>query len=136
MEERAKGITAELKTRRFELKLDLKWVDERLMALIDVSDPFVALYRLADNCAPNPEKVRARFESMSEGMIFHRLIPASIIGDDGLTLKTVGTYDQDKEGRLMMMCAQDMNSLISADLASSIIPASYFRLERQVYGCT
>jgi hypothetical protein len=109
MEERAKGIVDELKPRRFEVKLDPKSVDEWLMALIDVSDPFVALYRLADNCAPNPEKVRARFESMSEGMILHRLIPASIIGDDGLTLKTVGTYDQDKEGRLMMMCAQDMN---------------------------
>jgi Domain of unknown function (DUF4209) len=109
MEERAKGIVATLKTHRFELKLDLKSVDEWLTTLIDVSDPFVALYRLADNCAPNPEKVEARFESMSAGMMFHRLIPTSIIGGNGLTVKTIGTYDQDKEGRLMMAFAQDMN---------------------------
>lgn len=79
-----------------------------LARVIDVADPLVALYRLANNCAPNPERLEAEFEAAAEGLIFHRLLPVSIIGDDGLTVTTIGTYDQDKEGRLVMELARDM----------------------------
>ncbi len=37
------------------------------------------------------------------------LFPVSIVGDDGLTVTTIGTYDHDKEGRLVMELARDMN---------------------------
>jgi hypothetical protein len=69
----------------------------------------VALYRLANNCAPHPEKFEAEFEAATEGLLYHRLIPVSIIGDDGLTVTTIETYDQDMEGRLVMELARDMN---------------------------
>jgi len=77
--------------------------------MIDVSNPLVALYRLANNCAPHPERLEAEFEAATEGLLYHRLIPVGIIGDDGLTVTTIGTYDQDKEGRLVMELARDMN---------------------------
>ena len=109
LEEKGKGVLAEMKSRRVELKLDMKTIDFAITEMIDVSNPLVALYRLANNCAPHPESLEAEFEAATEGLIFHKLVPVSIIGDDGLTVTTIGTYDQDKEGRLVMELARDMN---------------------------
>jgi lysyl-tRNA synthetase class 1 len=108
LEERGKGVLAGMKSQRVELKLDLGAFESAIAKMIDVADPLVALYRLANNCAPHPEKLQAEFEAATEGLIFHRLLPVSIIGDDGLTVTTIGTYDQDKEGRLVMELARDM----------------------------
>ena len=109
LEEKGKSVLAGMKSQRVELKLDLDAIESAIAELIDVADPLVALYRLASNCAPNPERLEAAFEAATEGLIFHRLMPVSIIGDDGLTVTTIGTYDQDKEGRLVMELARDMN---------------------------
>ena len=109
LEEKGKGVLAEMKSQRVELKLDMKTIDSAITEMIDVSNPLVALYRLANNCAPHPERLEAEFEAATEGLIFHKLVPVSIIGDDGLTVTTIGTYDQDKEGRLVMELARDMN---------------------------
>ena len=109
LEEKGKGVLAEMKSQRFELRLDLEAIDTAIAEMIDVSNPLVALYRLANNCAPHPERLEAEFEAATEGMLYHRLIPVGIIGDDGLTVTTIGTYDQDKEGRLVMELARDMN---------------------------
>jgi lysyl-tRNA synthetase class 1 len=108
LEERGKDVLAGMKSQRVELKLDLDAIESAIAKMIDVADPLVALYRLASNCAPNPEKLEAEFEAATEGLIFHRLLPVSIVGDDGLTVTTIGTYDQDKEGRLVMELARDM----------------------------
>jgi lysyl-tRNA synthetase class 1 len=108
LEEKGKGVLAGMKSRRVELKLDLDAIESTIAMLLDVADPLAALYRLANNYAPNPEKLEAEFEAATEGFIFHRLLPVSIIGDDGLTVTTIGTYDQDKEGRLVMELARDM----------------------------
>jgi Domain of unknown function (DUF4209) len=109
LEEKGKGVLAEMKSQRIELKLDLEAIDSAIAEMIDVSNPLIALYRLANNCAPHPETLEAEFEAATEGLIFHKLFPVSIIGDDGLTITTIGTYDQDKEGRLVMELARDMN---------------------------
>lgn len=109
LEEKGKGVLAEMKSQRVELKLDLDAIDAAIAKMIDLSNPLVALYRLASNCAPHPEKLEAEFEAATEGLLFHRLMPVSIIGDDGLIVTTIGTYDQDKEGRLVMELARDMN---------------------------
>lgn len=108
LEEKGKGVLAGMKSQRVELKLDLNAVESAIARVIDVADPLLALYRLANNCAPSPEKLEAEFEAATEELIFHRLLPVSIIGDDGLTVTTIGTYDQDKEGRLVMELARDM----------------------------
>jgi lysyl-tRNA synthetase class 1 len=108
LEEKGKGVLTEMKSQRFELKLDSEAIDTAIAKMIDVSNPLVALYRLANNCAPHPERFEAEFEAATEGLIFHKLFPVSIIGDDGLTVTTIGTYDQDKEGRLVMELARDM----------------------------
>jgi hypothetical protein len=109
LEEKGKGVLAGMKSQRVELKLDLDAIDSAIAEMIDVSNPLVALYRLASNCAPHPERLEAQFEAATEGLLYHRLIPVSIIGDDGLTVTTIGTYDQDKEGRLVMELAREMN---------------------------
>jgi len=108
LEEKGRGVLAGMKSQRVELKLDLDAVDSAIAEMIDVEDPLVALYRLANNCAPDPEKLEAEFEAATERLMFHRLLPVSIIGDDGLTVTTIRTYDQDKEGRLVMELARDM----------------------------
>jgi lysyl-tRNA synthetase class 1 len=109
LEEKGKGVLAEMKYQRLELKLDLDAIDSAIAELINVSDPLVALYRLVNNFSPNPEKLEKEFEAATEGLLYHKLIPVSIIGDDGLTVTTIGTYDQDKEGRLVMELAREMN---------------------------
>ena len=117
LEEKGKSVLAGMKSQRVELKLDLDAIESAIAELIDVADPLVALYRLACNCAPNPERLEAAFEAATEGLIFHRLMPVSIIGDDGLTVTTIGTYDQDKEGRLVMELARDMNLKVTSFLS-------------------
>jgi Domain of unknown function (DUF4209) len=109
LEEKGKGVLAEMKSQRVELKLDLDAIGCAIAELINVSDPLVALYRLVNNFSPHPEKLEKEFEAATEGLLYHRLIPVSIIGDDGLTVTTIGTYDQDKEGRLVMELAREMN---------------------------
>ncbi len=108
LEEKGKSVLAGMKSQRVEIKLDLDAIESTIAKLLDVADPLAALYRLANNYAPSPERLEAEFEAATEGLIFHRLLPVSIIGDDGLTVTTIGTYDQDKEGRLVMELARDM----------------------------
>jgi hypothetical protein len=109
LEEKGKSVIAEMKSQRFELKFDLDAIETAIAEMIDVSNPLAALYRLANCCAPHPERFEAEFEAATEGLIFYKLIPVSIIGDDGLAVTTIGAYDQDKEGRLVMELARDMN---------------------------
>ncbi len=109
LQEKGKGVLAEMKSQRIELKLDLDAIESAIAEMIDVPNPLIALYRIASGCASDPEKFEKEFEAASEGLTHHMLFPVSIVGDDGLTVTTIGTYDQDKEGRLVMELARDMN---------------------------
>ena len=74
LEEKGKGVLAGMKSQRIELKLDLDAIESAIAELLNVADPLAALYRLANNYAPNPEKLEAEFEAATEGLIFHRLL--------------------------------------------------------------
>jgi hypothetical protein len=107
LETRAKDVLAEMKRHHFEFKLDVKEMEESIASVINVAHPFVALYRLANWCSPQPKEIEKRLDSNE--FIAHRLIPTAIIGDNGLTVGTVGTYDHDKEGQIVMEVAREMN---------------------------
>ena len=107
LETRAKDVIAEMKQHRFELKLDVKGIEDSIASIINVAHSFVALYRLASWCSPQPDQIEKRLDSNE--FVAHRLIPTVIIGDNGLTVGTVGTYDHDKEGPIVMEVAREMN---------------------------
>jgi len=107
LEARGKDVIGEMKPQRVEIRIDQKKVDDAITGLIKVPDPLIALYRLADGFAPKPRKIR---KLLSEGgFIAHRIVPTAIMGDNGLPVSTVGTYDYDEEGRLVMEVARTMN---------------------------
>jgi lysyl-tRNA synthetase class 1 len=107
LETRAKGVLAEMKRHHFELKLDIKETEESIANVINVAHPLVALYRLASWCSPQPKQIERSLDSNE--FIAHRLIPTAIIGDNGLTIGTVGTYDLDKKGQIVMEVTREMN---------------------------
>jgi hypothetical protein len=107
LEARGKDVIAEMKQHRVEVRIDLKPVEKAIAERINVSHPFIALYRLAAWCAPQPGEIKRLLDD--GGFVAHRLMATAIIGDNGLTVSTVGTYDQDEEGRLVMEAARTMN---------------------------
>jgi hypothetical protein len=102
LEERGKGAAAEMAEHTVEIKLELDDVEKSIAEQLDHPDPFFALYRLAMSCAPHPQETIERFKAASEGLIFHQLMPVAIIGDGGLPVASIGTYDNDQEGRHVM----------------------------------
>jgi hypothetical protein len=108
LEERGKGAAAEMYEHKVEIKLELDDIEKSIAEKLDHPDPFFALYRLAISCAPHPEETIERFKAASEGLIFHQLMPVSIIGDGGLPVANIGTYDNDPEGRHVMEYTREM----------------------------
>jgi len=108
LEERGKGAGAEMREYHVEIKLELDEIEKSIAEKLDHKDPFFALFRLAQSCAPHPEETIKRFRAASEGFIFHQLIPVSVIGDGGLPVATIGTYDNDQEGRHVMEYVREM----------------------------
>lgn len=106
LEARAKGVIAEMKQHRVEIRLDSKKIEDAIANAINVSHTFAALYRLADCFAPQPGRIKKLLED--GGFVAHRLMPTAIIGDNGLPVSIVSTYDQDKEGPLVMEVAREM----------------------------
>jgi lysyl-tRNA synthetase class 1 len=107
LEAKGKDVVATLKSRRFEFKLDRKEIEDSIAKILNVPHPLVALYRLANCCAPLPAAVEKRLDGGE--FIAHRLVPVAILGDNGLTVSEIGTYDQDTEGHIVMGLAQEMN---------------------------
>jgi hypothetical protein len=65
-------------------------------------------YRLAISCAPHPEETTERFKAASEGLIFHQLMLVSIIGDGGLPVANISTYDNAQDGLHVMEHTREM----------------------------
>jgi lysyl-tRNA synthetase class 1 len=107
LEAKGKEAIAAMKPHRLEFELDRKEIENSIEEVLNVPQPFAALYRLANWCTPQP----AAIEKMLDGgeFISHRLIPVAILGDNGLTVSQVSTYDQDKEGHIVMGLAREMN---------------------------
>lgn len=102
LEERGKGAFAEMHEHSVEIKFDLGDIEASIAEKLDHKDPFFALFRLASSCTPLPEETVARFRAASEGLLFHQLMPVSIIGDGGQPVATIDTYDRNPEGRHVM----------------------------------
>lgn len=107
LEARGKEVIASMKSRRVEVKLDRDEIDKSIAGILNVSSSLVALYRLAKWSAPSAEAIR---KSIETGVFAApQLVPTAIIGDNGLTVKHVGTYDTDKESQIILAMAQEMN---------------------------
>lgn len=108
LEERGKGAAAEMREHKFEIKIELDDVEKSIAEKLDHPDAYFALYRLAMSCTPHLEETIERFKAASEGLIFHQIMPVSLIGDGGLPVANIGTYDNDEEGRHVMEYAREM----------------------------
>jgi hypothetical protein len=107
MEAKGKDVIASMKWRRVEIKLDGDEIERSIERALDVSSPLVALYRLARYCSPSAGTIKKSIESGI--FVAPQLVPTAIIGDNGLAVKHIGTYDQDKESQIIMAMAREMN---------------------------
>lgn len=107
LEAKGKDAIASMKWRRVEIKLDGDEIERSIGRALDVSSPLVALYRLAKYCSPSAGAIKKSIES--GGFVTPQLVPTAIIGDNGLTVKHVGTYDQDQESQVIMAMAREMS---------------------------
>lgn len=107
LETTGKDAIAAMKPHRFEFRLDRKQIEDSIAEILDVPHPFVALYRLASSCAPHPAAVKERLDGGE--FIAHRLIPVAILGDNGLPVSVIGTYDHDEDGHIVMGLTREMN---------------------------
>ncbi|WP_213804795.1 DUF4209 domain-containing protein [Granulicella sp. dw_53] len=113
LEERGKGAFKEMHEHSVEIKFDMSDIETSIAEKLDHKDPFCALFRLAWSCTPHPDEIVAHFEAASEGMLFHRLFPVNIIGQGGLPVATVDTYDKSQKGRHVMEYRQAMQLNVS-----------------------
>lgn len=107
MEAKGKDVIASMKWRRVEIKLDGDEIERSIGRALDVSSPLVALYRLTRYCSPSAGTIKKCIESGI--FVAPQLVPTAIIGDNGLAVKHIGTYDQDKESQIIMAMAREMN---------------------------
>jgi len=107
LEAKGKDVIASMKSHYVEIEFNFEEIKKSLAETIDVPHPLIALYRLANSCAPKPAAIRTRLDSSDS--IAHLLVPTGILGDHGLTVSTVGTYDHDQDGRITMEVAREMN---------------------------
>jgi hypothetical protein len=110
LEQRGKGVVAEMKRVWIPIRIDAESVDRFTRAVLDVDDPYVALFRVAYHASPNVDWIRKQLAERSEGLLIRHLIPTSITGDNGLPVAVVNTYDDDEHGNLVMETARAMSS--------------------------
>jgi lysyl-tRNA synthetase class 1 len=106
LERRARAVSGEMKRRRIEVPIDREQIERAIADRLDVPQPLVALYRVAEWCVPSPQTLRKMLEE--GGFIAHRIMPTEIIGQMGLPVGIVST-DEDDEGHIIMLMAEQMN---------------------------
>lgn len=109
LEQRGKGVVSEMKRVWIPIRIDSETVDRFTREVLDVDDPYVALFRIAYSTLPNVDHIREQLAARAEGFLMRHLIPTSITGDNGLPVAVVNTYDDDQHGNLVMETAQAMN---------------------------
>jgi lysyl-tRNA synthetase class 1 len=107
LEAKGKQAAAAMKSRRIEVKLDREEIEKSLAAMFDTPHAFVGLYRLAKWCSPSAKQIRDRLDSGQ--FIAPQLVPTVVVGMNGLAVKSVGTYENDREGQIILAMAQEMN---------------------------
>ncbi len=109
LEERGKGVAAEMKRIWIPIRIDSENVERFTREVLNVDDPYVALFRVAYSTLPNVDLIRGQLDARAEGFLMRHLIPTSITGDNGLPVAVVNTYDDDQHGNLVMETARAMN---------------------------
>lgn len=109
LEERGKGVAAEMKRVWIPIRIDSENVERFTREVLDVDDPYAALFRVAYYALPNVDLIRSQLAARAEGFLIRHLIPTSITGDNGLPVAVVNTYDDDQHGNLVMETARAMN---------------------------
>jgi hypothetical protein len=101
VEKRGRTVNDEMHRGETTIPVDRKEVEDYLDRIIDVNDPCLALFRLANTLLPDPQNVRQEMHKAAEQFISYRLFPVEIVGPHGLPIARVGTYEEDPEGRLV-----------------------------------
>jgi len=109
LEQRGKGVVAEMKRVWIPIRIDAENVDRFTRAVLDVDDPYVALFQVAWHTLPNVEWIRKQLAERAEGFLIRHLVPTSITGDNGLPLAVVNTYEANEHGNLVVETARAMN---------------------------
>ncbi len=109
LEQRGKGVAAEMKRIWIPIRIDGEHVERFTREVLDVDDPYVALFRIAYYTLPNVGRIGNQLPARAEGFLMRHLIPTSITGENGLPVATVNTYDDDQHGNLVMETARAMN---------------------------
>jgi hypothetical protein len=91
------------------IKIDSENVERFTREVLDVDDPYVALFRVAYSTLPNVDRIRDQLAARAEGFLMRHLIPTCITGDNGLPVALVNTYDDDQHGNLVMETTRAMN---------------------------
>jgi hypothetical protein len=107
LEARGREAAAAMKSRRVEVKFNRNEIEKALSQILNTPEPFVALYRLSRWCAPSVEQIRQRLDSGVFSAT--QIIPTVIVGANGLAVRNIGTYDNDKEGQVILAMTQEMN---------------------------
>jgi lysyl-tRNA synthetase class 1 len=109
LEKRGKGVADEMKRVWIPIKIDSENVERFTREVLDVDDPYVALFRVAYSTLPNVDRIRDQLAARAEGFLMRHLIPTCITGDNGLPVALVNTYDDDQHGNLVMETTRAMN---------------------------
>ena len=109
----------EMHTFHAETTMDRKEVEDSIETLIAVDHPFLALFRLARNLAPNCDTLRAQAIEHDKTFMYRRLFHRVIIGHDGLPKATIGSAEDDMPG---VMVEEAMHSML---LAPSLFHLGY-----------
>jgi len=117
LEQRGKGVVSEMKRVWIPIRIDSEAVERFTREVLDVDDPYVALFRVAYSTLPKVDHIRLpkvdhireQLAARAEGFLIRHLIPTSITGDNGLPVAVVNTYDEDDYGNLVMETARAMN---------------------------
>lgn len=101
LEKRGPEALAAMKTYSVEISIDLKELDRSLEEIVFVRHTFLALLRLARNLIPKCERLRKRVKEHEKQFIFYRLVQRTIIDHDGLRKASIGSSEDDLEGRMV-----------------------------------
>ncbi len=101
MEKRGPEAMAGMKTLSVEVPIDIKALDQFLGKIISVEHPFLALLRLALHLIPHCDHLRKQVKQHEKQFVFYSLAPRTIIGRDGLPKASIGSSEDDLEGRML-----------------------------------
>jgi hypothetical protein len=107
--EKGKNIASDLK--EFAVKVEIKKgeIDEQVESLIGSGDLKTSLMKIAQTFIPRPKEAREVLEKMRKDAPLLSIFKIGIIEKDGHTAATIGSLDEDPEGRLHRQLGEFIN---------------------------